>query len=1024
MANLRYELYKIPFGGGIDTKTDRKLIPNGKLSALENGVFTENISIKKRKGFDNLNNNIFDETNEITGSYGLMVAGKELVQFYSDKAYSHILNRDSWLDKGSALSVNLSSSIIANGLSGQSNSDFAVTDDIYVHVWEDTRGGIYGQVGDRKSDVTFLTDKQFYSGGSIPRCIVLDDKIAVTCLDQNANEIRAKVINAGDPVGSFLDSTVLITDQAYGSYDIVVSNNGPVISYIDTSGDIVTTYLLPSMNVLGISKKITLGGTGGSVTVGPCLSIDDNQDIEVTWYDSSLGLRRYFYKENLSDKNNPLDNFKYETANTLDSDTTNPVQRITAVFDTDNTASFSSFSFSKSYIFVERDHPSEDSRSVQIYTLSQMDVDSSSSLARHCGLGTKAFIDNNRAHVGIVHDSSLQSTYWFMRDDGYVWGSALRGTAGGYLDSNHLPSVSKVGNRKFSTNIVYKNKLDLEQVVNQTAGNTLISQGVTASLTSSFFSEKGIRNYDIDFESPNAFEWAHVGRTNYIAGSQPMIYDGGQPVEAGFALWPESVELTPFSGSGDVTGSVSYIFCWEYNYSKGERDISNGIPYNVLVDHGNTGVSASIPTLPWTLKSGDRGAPRLAVYRTINAGQSYYRIDDPTNPTYNSTSSFSIEYVDTKSDSDIQSAELCYLNSELGNDPFPSCQIIATGKNRMFVAGLDHDPNIVRHSKLIQNLETVKFSDFFDIKVDEAGGPISALSVMDDKLIIFKKDRIFTVVGDGPDDIGAGEFSEAQLVTSDAGCDQSRSVVMSPNGLIFKSKKGFYMLDRQLGLSYVGADVEIYNSERVAGAQLMVDRNEIRFLLESGNTLLYDYNFNSWSVHTNTAGNSSVIWQDKLAWAGSDGRVRVENQDSYKDGKSSYSLKMETNWINLGNLQNFGRVRKALLLGDFKSDHKMRVSIAYNYQEAYVDVQEFDFSDIMSDKTWGGTDTWGSDDVWGGSSDTQYQMQVWIPRPRCQSIKFKFEDISSSGEGYELNELLLEVGLLPGGMRISSEKTR
>src|SRR5690606_28361376 len=138
------------------------------------------------------------------------------------------------------------------------------------------------------------------------------------------------------------------------------------------------------------------------------------------------------------------------------------------------------------------------------------------------------------------------------------------------------------------------------------------------------------------------------------------------------------------------------------------------------------------------------------------------------------------------------------------------------------------------------------------------------------------------------------------------------------------SKKGFYLLDRSLQLSYIGADVEAYNSIEVVGSELLPDRNEIRFLLATGDSLHFDYYFKQWSVHKNISGKGTALWQGKYTWVDSVGRVHVENKNKYLDGTSNYSLMMETNWIALSNLQDFGRIRKAWVLGDFKSDHKMR----------------------------------------------------------------------------------------------------
>ena len=42
---------RVPFGGGVDTKTDHKQVIPGKLLELKNGVFSDLRQITKRNGF-------------------------------------------------------------------------------------------------------------------------------------------------------------------------------------------------------------------------------------------------------------------------------------------------------------------------------------------------------------------------------------------------------------------------------------------------------------------------------------------------------------------------------------------------------------------------------------------------------------------------------------------------------------------------------------------------------------------------------------------------------------------------------------------------------------------------------------------------------------------------------------------------------------------------------------------------------------------------------------------------------------
>lgn len=56
--------------------------------------------------------------------------------------------------------------------------------------------------------------------------------------------------------------------------------------------------------------------------------------------------------------------------------------------------------------------------------------------------------------------------------------------------------------------------------------------------------------------------------------------------------------------------------------------------------------------------------------------------------------------------------------------------------------------------------------------------------------------------GNGPDATGANsDYGDPTLITSDVGCINDNSVVIMPQGLMFQSAKGIYLLDQSLKLN-------------------------------------------------------------------------------------------------------------------------------------------------------------------------------------------------------------------------------
>jgi hypothetical protein len=261
-------------------------------------------------------------------------------------------------------------------------------------------------------------------------------------------------------------------------------------------------------------------------------------------------------------------------------------------------------------------------------------------------------------------------------------------------------------------------------------------------------------------------------------------------------------------------------------------------------------------------------------------------------------------------------------------------------------------------------------------------------------------------------------------VTSDAGCTNQRSIVETPAGLMFQSAKGIRLLTQALQLARVGDDVERYKDATITAATLLADTNEVLFLVDDGSALLFDYNFGQWATFTAHEGVDALVWRGGYAFASADGRVLVEESDDFRDAGGAYRMKLETGWIHVAGLQGFQSVAEALVIGNYRSPHKLRIKVYYDYETTAKQVVEFDPSQCMNTTTWGSGATWGSDAVWGGAGSSVYQFRLFTNRQQCQAIKFAFEDVPGTppGESYELTELRLLVGVQKGSFKLPQTK--
>ncbi len=285
---------------------------------------------------------------------------------------------------------------------------------------------------------------------------------------------------------------------------------------------------------------------------------------------------------------------------------------------------------------------------------------------------------------------------------------------------------------------------------------------------------------------------------------------------------------------------------------------------------------------------------------------------------------------------------------------------------------------------------------------------------MDGSVVVLKETALYHITGPGPlpnPELGGG-WSPPELISSDVGCISPDSICQTPNGILFQSRKGIYLLGRDFQVSYIGAPVEAYNAQTVAAATLVDDRTQIRLVTPAGSTLLYDYERGQWSTFTNHEGADAIVVDGTFHYLRNDGRVWRETT-SYADANAHIRKVVETAWINLsGHRQGLDRLWWVTLLGEFKSAHTLRMYVAFDYQDGWtgapIDIDPTEGRDegLYGEGVYG-------DGPYGGGADTRYQFQVHIGQ-ECEAVRFRFEDVeaeSAYGASFELSELHLNGGV-------------
>jgi len=333
--------------------------------------------------------------------------------------------------------------------------------------------------------------------------------------------------------------------------------------------------------------------------------------------------------------------------------------------------------------------------------------------------------------------------------------------------------------------------------------------------------------------------------------------------------------------------------------------------------------------------------------------------------------------------------------------------ILWTNNDRAWCVDSENPETTIEYSKTGSKGLGILFSTgLLETLVDSRAGKITAVQPMDEKTVVLKEAGLGYFIGDGANDAGSGAtISNFQFVPSDVGCTNSKSVILYPGGILFRSNKGIYECNRGVQVSYFGFPVEAYNDQDIRSALIVPNRNQIRFLTSSGFSLLYDYVMNQWSIFTNHTGLSSTNWQGSYVYVRVDGKIYEENTTSFLDDAAAYNLFLQTGWMHISSIQGFQRVKQLIKLGDFQNGssnlHGIQVQAAYDFNPIYNNAVPYYF---------------------GASSNSgPFQYRYFMSRQKCDTISLQISEITTgaSGENIDLTNMSFIAGVKKGSNKLA-----
>lgn len=980
--------FNIAFGQGVDTKTDPFQVQAGKMLNLQNAVFNKG-QLQKRNGFSLLTTIPSTATSTLLTLNGnLLATGSSLYAFSQDS--------NQWLNQGVVQPVDLTTLPLVRNSTSQSGQDSVTASSGLICTAYMDASVAYYQISDSVTGQIIVNRTALGSTAVNPRCFVLNRYFIITFGQTVAASphLRYLAIPITTPTtpGTATDISSQIS-AINAAYDAVVANNTLYVAFNGADGGGAIRIHQMNQSLVVSSAKVVAGYTAQLMSV-TADNTTPTPNLYVSWW-TSTGNNGYTLVTDASRVtiSGPTQIIAGIVINELTSVAQNMLATI--FYQTTNTYSYSA---------VRSDFIS--SRTItQAGSLTAAVV-----RARSVGLASKAFINSDGSiYVMVVYGGAFQPTYFLMDSSGNILAKLAYSNGGGYTSSLVLPNVSIIDD---SIQISYLIK-DLLVPVNKTQG---------AATASGVFTQTGINLVTFKINTSAQYN-SEIASVQHLTGGFLWEYDAVKPVEHNFHVWPEDMLITTSAAGGLITDQqYYYIFTYEWTDAAGMLHRSApSIPVGQVTAGGNTSTNTiKVPTLRLTYKTGNNPV-RIVGYRWSTAQQTYYQFTSITAPVVNDTTVDSVTFTDTLADSSILGNVILYTTGGIVEDiAAPACAVSTLFRSRLFVLDSE-DRNLIWFSKQVISGTPVEMSDLFTIYIPPTQGaqgptgPITALSAMDDKLIVFKKDAIYYITGNGPDNTGANnDFSDPVFITATAGCINPRSVVFQPQGIMFQSDKGIWMLGRDLSTQYIGAPVERYNDRTVQSALTVPGTNEVRINLDDGTVLMYDYYYQQWGTFVGVPGITSVLFNSLHTFVNDDAQVLQETLGAYSDNSNPVLLSFTTAWLKLTDLQGFQRAYCMNFLGTYITPHKINVQISYDYNPGIS--QTTLISPTNFNNVYGGDPFYGSPALYGGSSPLE-QWRIFFNRQKCQSISLTFTEIYdytlgiAPGAGFTMSGLNLVAGV-------------
>lgn len=1052
---LKPETVSILMDGELNTKVSEKLIPEGNFLELENGEYTETGTIRKRNGYDVYRNrNVFDadayssgtetigtiDTDTIVHGFefngGVVALGYDYAYEFSPTRYG-VGSEPVWIRNNGLDFAKVTESPGPSVLLNDSATDFvkgydqAVNGNYLCYAWLDTNASpdtIYATIIDEDSGTTIVNKKTVHTNTSLRGVKVVPD-----ILDGNKFSILhsdGAAIYKGDisVSGAVTSSASLITVDSAVSIDFDViaipSLSTYAIAYCEASSDSNHVHIESYNAAWSMLDSIDVGSaTSSDIVRKPCLVYNQIQGYNVLGCAIWIAASGYatavmsVYAIDLDNMTSALDSLSSSSitgAGTAVTDySTICGAPLTLPSFTD--IADDAMVFIGNYYYT---YPSGNTyyQNVEIRVFyetdgSNFDMSATSTINSLSAPQTLVYDmyqvgDKTFALMQAVADSSLFLARYIPQDSsGNLTDPVWRVTAKMFTSLMQTTFEHTLSNTRPKTVLSASGKYTNIVPIGPTGG------------------EIQLVRVDVEHDPAGLPVSKRFGQNQVICTGANYLYDGRDFFESSF--WcPPYIPYSTFGNSGSLN-DATYIYAVVYEYTDAYGQVHHSAPSvtgtTAISGTSNSGDLTIVATMPFlTSKPDDVGSIYAKFYVSAADGAIMYLAGKTRlNPTTASVTAKNITTVDT-------TAEQLYTgDGSLSSLPTETTAVLAAGNSRIFNGGMIDD-SIFQFSNELLYKEGMETNPLLQGKLDSEGGPITGIAYLDGKVILFKRNRIYYFAGQGPNRKGLqNSFTNPQLLIAGVGCTNQKSIAEIDFGIVFQAEAGIHLLDRSLQVVYLGAPVEAYKDLTITGATVVGDKKQIRFLTSEGPMLVFDYYHKKWSTFTGLEGSAAFTWNNKYTVINDEGNLYQENTSSYSDGGSYVPLNITTAWLKLTALQQYKRLYRIGILGEYYSPHTMSVQLAYDYRDTYEQTYDYTHETFT---TFGSGSYFGDQVLFGDVDDnhsTVYQFKINPDMHRCQAVKLKITDVPGAtyGKAYTIDEIALSIGVLPGLYRMAQGRT-